>query len=192
MYEGKRRYWRESAVLNYERALEGLPSLEVELAKDRLLTAAQRESASAACPTCGSGRAPPGPGASPKLPNHENDWSRARVASRSGSGVCSSGEQEHSEPPRAARLSNLIGIPRRIRRHRRRDCHARSRASPLHRENARWRAAARTRSRHCEGAAMNISDPTKALAGEMLEVMIESGAFEKTIEGPGQPSYQAT
>jgi hypothetical protein len=41
MYEGKRRYWRESAVLNYERALEGLSPLQVEPAKDRLLTAAQ-------------------------------------------------------------------------------------------------------------------------------------------------------
>jgi hypothetical protein len=41
LYEGKRRYWRESSVINFERALEGLPPLEIEPSKDRLLTAAQ-------------------------------------------------------------------------------------------------------------------------------------------------------
>jgi predicted DNA-binding transcriptional regulator AlpA len=40
-YFGKRRHWRLSDVLAYERALSGLPPLNVDPAAERWLTAAQ-------------------------------------------------------------------------------------------------------------------------------------------------------
>jgi hypothetical protein len=41
IYEGKRRRWRVSLIINYERALDGLPPLEFDPAEERWLTAAQ-------------------------------------------------------------------------------------------------------------------------------------------------------
>ena len=41
VYFGKRRHWALSAVLDYERALAGLPPLEHDPAAERWLTAAQ-------------------------------------------------------------------------------------------------------------------------------------------------------
>ena len=41
IYFGRRRHWRLSEVLNYERALAGLPPLQHDPAAERWLTAAQ-------------------------------------------------------------------------------------------------------------------------------------------------------
>jgi hypothetical protein len=40
-YFGKRRAWRESSVVNYERGLDGLTPIERDPAQERWLTAAQ-------------------------------------------------------------------------------------------------------------------------------------------------------
>lgn len=41
VYDGKRRRWRESAVINFDRALEGLEPIERDPADERWLNSAQ-------------------------------------------------------------------------------------------------------------------------------------------------------
>jgi hypothetical protein len=63
-YDGNRRRWRVSAIINFEREQDGLPPLQFNPADERWLTSAQLRERFGGVSDCGFGGAPPAPPAS--------------------------------------------------------------------------------------------------------------------------------